>query len=165
MVLTIYNLKLNFPTFSNFNLKINKLEISEQSVLGVVGESGSGKSLTAYAIMNLLPKSAKVTTGEIIFNDKNHDSINLLKSSTLSNQTVNGRKISMVFQDAMTSLNPSITCGKQVDEISRLHLNYNRKKAKEWTKELFEKVKVIREKIATLQHVFTIDEVEELASG
>lgn len=84
-------------------LKNVNLEISPNQILGIVGESGSGKSLTSLAIMGLLPKEA-VISGEIIFENRN-----LLTASPLEIQKVRGKSISMIFQEPMSSLNPSMT--------------------------------------------------------
>lgn len=116
---------------SNAKLEIKQLEIrfgagtpvrdasftieSGQSV-GVVGESGSGKSLTSLAIMGLLPKHATVS-GEILWNGKD-----LLKASAGERKEIRGREIAMIFQDPMSSLNPSFTVGFQIDEVLRLRL-------------------------------------------
>ncbi len=84
--------------------------------LGVVGESGSGKSLTSLAIMGLLPEHAEVT-GEILWNGQD-----LLKVSANVRRELRGREIAMIFQDPMSSLNPSFTVGFQIDEVLKLRL-------------------------------------------
>lgn len=86
-----------------------------QSV-GVVGESGSGKSLTSLAIMGLLPSHAEVR-GQILWNGKD-----LLKASASERRAIRGREIAMIFQDPMSSLNPSFTVGFQIDEVLKLRL-------------------------------------------
>ncbi|WP_442264814.1 ABC transporter ATP-binding protein [Tenacibaculum sp. ZS6-P6] len=121
---------------------INKLnfKIKFNSILGIVGESGSGKSLTSLAIMGLLPKEAK-TCGEILFNEKE-----LLTLSEKEFRKYRGNKISMIFQEPMSSLNPTITCGKQVAEILSLHTKLSKQEIREEVISLFEKVKLPRPK-------------------
>jgi peptide/nickel transport system ATP-binding protein len=87
--------------------------------LGVVGESGSGKTLTGLAIMGLTPTGAKVKGKITISSDSENININLL--SEKERNKFRGRIVSMIFQDPMTSLNPSVRCGKQVDEILKTH--------------------------------------------
>jgi oligopeptide/dipeptide ABC transporter ATP-binding protein len=96
---------------------------SAQSV-GVVGESGSGKSLTALAIMGLLPPHAQVS-GQILWNGKD-----LLKASSSERREIRGREIAMIFQDPMSSLNPSFTVGFQIEEVLRLRLGLSGKAAR-----------------------------------
>ena len=92
------------------------LTIDGGEAVGVVGESGSGKSLTALAIMGLLPANAEVT-GEIFWNG--HD---LLKATNSVRREIRGRDIAMIFQDPMSSLNPSFTVGFQIDEVLKFRL-------------------------------------------
>lgn len=117
-------------------LKNVNLEISPNQILGIVGESGSGKSLTSLAIMGLLPKEA-VISGEIIFENRN-----LLTASPLEIQKVRGKSISMIFQEPMSSLNPSMTCGKQVEEILFQHTKFTSLQVKNRVFELFNQVQL-----------------------
>ena len=118
-------------------------EIEKGKTLGLVGESGSGKSLSSLAIMGLLPKNANITEGKIYFsNSKQTD--NLLNFSESKYRKLRGRSISMIFQEPMTSLNPTITCGKQVSEIISIHSPLSTKEIKAKTIELFNEVKLPR---------------------
>ena len=92
------------------------LEIGDGEVVGVVGESGSGKSMTALGIMGLLPHTAEVMSGEILL-----DSRNLLAKSAQEMRNLRGRDISMIFQEPMTSLNPTMKVGKQLMEVFAVH--------------------------------------------
>ncbi|MCY3884029.1 MAG: ABC transporter ATP-binding protein [Gammaproteobacteria bacterium] len=93
------------------------LQLDRGETLGVVGESGCGKSVTALAIMGLLPKpSGQITNGQIIF-----DNQDLLATELDERRNVRGRKISMIFQEPMTALNPVQRIGKQLIESLRLH--------------------------------------------
>ena len=140
-ILEIKNLSISF---GNKKSKVEvvhgiSLSISENEILGVVGESGSGKSVTAMAILGLLPEKNSKLEGELFFNNKN-----LLTESNKVIRKLRGSEIAMIFQEPMTALNPSITCGNQVSEIIKLHLNYSASKAKKETISLFEKVKLPR---------------------
>ncbi|WP_242092328.1 ABC transporter ATP-binding protein [Aestuariivivens sediminicola] len=113
-------------------------DLHNNEILGIVGESGSGKSVSSLAILGLLPKNAgRVTSGSIIYQDRN-----LLQLSNKALQDVRGNKIAMIFQEPMSSLNPSMTCGKQVQEILERHNNLSALESKEETLSLFEKVKL-----------------------
>ncbi|CAN7533011.1 ABC transporter ATP-binding protein [Trinickia sp. LjRoot230] len=113
-LLTIRNLAVSFggaPVVDRVNFGIAPGE-----VVGVVGESGSGKSVTMMAIMGLIDAPGIVTADEISFNG--HD---LIKASAKARRSIVGKDIAMVFQDALTSLNPSYTVGYQIQEVLRLH--------------------------------------------
>ena len=93
-------------------------------VLGIVGESGSGKSVTAYSIMQILEKTGKIVSGSIKVDGKE-----LVGISEKEMKNVRGNKISIIFQDPMTSLNPTYTIGHQLMAAIRLHTNRNKKEA------------------------------------
>ncbi|MEI6455199.1 MAG: ABC transporter ATP-binding protein [bacterium] len=117
--------------------------LGSSETLGIVGESGSGKTVTALSILRLLPSPpAKVLSGRIIFNDKTEGKKNILSLSEEEMRKIRGRKISMIFQEPMTSLNPVFTCGDQVAEILRQHLIVNKSEAKERVLELFHEVRL-----------------------
>lgn len=101
---------------------VNSLNFSLEKgeTLGIVGESGSGKSLTALSLIRLLPPEIVISSGEILIPDGDRI-INLVKADRKSMLSVRGRKIAMIFQEPMTSLNPSMKCGRQVEEVIRLH--------------------------------------------
>ncbi|WP_313467667.1 ABC transporter ATP-binding protein, partial [Carnobacterium sp.] len=101
----------------SFNLK-------KGETLAIVGESGSGKSVTTRSIMRLLSQNANIEEGEILFNGKD-----LIKKSEKEMQGIRGKDIAMIFQDPMTSLNPTMTIGKQVAEPIRLHQKLNKNEA------------------------------------
>ena len=119
--------------------KIN-FEIKHNSILGLVGESGSGKSVTSLAILGLLNKSA-TTEGEIYFNDEN-----ILLFSEQNLQKLRGKDIAMIFQEPMSSLNPTLCCGYQVAEILKQHTQLSSQEIKNEVLNLFEKVKLPRPK-------------------
>ncbi len=92
-------------------------------ILGIVGESGSGKTQTALSILQLLKSNSGISSGEILFKGKN-----LAGLSARQLQTIRGKEISMIFQEPMTSLNPVLTIGRQVEEALKIHGETDREK-------------------------------------
>ncbi|TXG37092.1 ABC transporter ATP-binding protein [Seonamhaeicola maritimus] len=135
-ILSVKNLSISFGSnevIHNISYKLN-----ENEILGIVGESGSGKSVSSLAILGLLPKGiSKITSGSIGYKDQD---LTTLSSKVF--QSIRGNKIAMIFQEPMSSLNPSMTCGKQVLEILSLHTNLSKAEAKNEVILLFEKVKL-----------------------
>ena len=117
------------------------MTIEAGEAFGLVGESGSGKSMTALSIMRLLDPQAEVVSGRIWF--KGED---LLEKDPGEMQAIRGRRISMIFQEPMSSLNPSFSVGEQVAEVYRQHFRLNRHDAKVQAIEMFERVKLPRAK-------------------
>ncbi len=140
-LLKVKELSISFGTKKPRKEVIHNIsfEIVENEILGVVGESGSGKSVTSLAIMGLLPRKTSHIEGEIIFNGKN-----LIEENDKALQTIRGNEIAMIFQEPMSALNPSLTCGFQVSEILRQHLKLSSSEAKKETLVLLEKVKLPR---------------------
>jgi len=140
-LLQITNLTIEFKSESSIIKAVDNVNLSMEkgTAIGIVGESGSGKSVTALAIMQLLPPQANIVSGKIIFN--NTDLIGL-KSGEM--RKYRGNNISMIFQEPMTALNPVMKCGKQVAESILLHQKVNRKEARKQVIKLFEKVKLPR---------------------
>lgn len=137
-LLEVKNLVTNFYTDDGIASAVDDVsfEIEKGETLGLVGESGCGKSVSALSIMKLIPEPAgKIESGKIIFDDKN-----LLELSEKEMQGIRGNRISMIFQEPMTSLNPVYTCGNQIDEILICHKKLSRKEAKERTIEMLNKV-------------------------
>lgn len=136
IILSIKNLSISFgknEVIHNISYHLNQNEI-----LGIVGESGSGKSVSSLAILGLLPKKiSKITSGSIV-----HNNVDLTTLSSKAFQNIRGKKIAMIFQEPMSSLNPSMTCGKQVQEILLQHTKLSKLEAKTETFSLFEKVKL-----------------------
>ncbi len=113
-------------------------ELFKGKTLGIVGESGSGKSLTSLAIMGLLSKALS-STGTIIYKGKN-----VLKFTEADFLKIRGNEISMIFQEPMTALNPTMKCGRQVVEIILRHLDVSKSEAHDRVIELFKKVELPR---------------------
>lgn len=139
-LLQVDNLSIAFISEGNENEVISNISfhLSANEILGIVGESGSGKSVSSLAIMGLLPnKISKVNSGTISFNGEL-----LSEMDNKSLQPIRGKSISMIFQEPMSSLNPSMSCGKQVREILLQHTEMSKKEAFKETISLFEKVKL-----------------------
>ena len=111
-------------------------EISRGRTLAIVGESGCGKSVTALSVMRLIPEPpGRIVHGEIIFENRN-----ILKLSQREMRKIRGNKISMIFQEPMTSLNPVFRIGEQISEVLELHRNMNKNQAKDKTIDLLKQV-------------------------
>lgn len=144
-LLQIKNLSVDFVTESGTTTALKNISftIERGETVAVVGESGSGKTVTSLSVLQLLPSPpAQYISGEILFSESGNASINLLKMNENELQKIRGNKISMIFQEPMTSLNPVKTCGSQVIEGMRIHENFSSKKAEEKTIKLFEQVRL-----------------------
>lgn len=115
-ILQVKNLSIRFPNrYGDIPLVDNiSFTVHEGETMGLVGESGCGKSITAFSIMGLLPKSANIT-GEILFTDRSGKQHNLLESEQLNE--LRGHEISMIYQDALSALNPSMRIKDQMAQI------------------------------------------------
>ena len=140
-LLHIHQISIGFQTDNGFRETLQQVDFQlyKNEILGIVGESGSGKSLTSLAVLGLLPSSAKITEGEILYNGEDLSTL-----STKQLRKIRGKEISMIFQEPMSSLNPSMKCGPQVTEILLKHTALSKKEAKAETLRLFEKVKLPR---------------------
>lgn len=124
------------------NKKVNvvrdvSFEIHEGEILGMVGESGSGKSVTSKSILRLINPPGKIESGQILL-----DGEDILQKSQKMMQKIRGNKISMIFQEPMTSLNPLFTCGEQIIEAITLHQNVSKKEAREKAIEMLRLVSI-----------------------
>jgi peptide/nickel transport system ATP-binding protein len=143
MLLEVKNLSITSKSdIQNPICKALNFSVQKGETLGILGESGSGKSITALSILRLLPVGLKCSEGEINYYTGKGSSVNLLLSSDKELQSIRGVDISMVFQEPMSSLNPVMTCGKQVEEILRMHLHWKHYQAREYVLDLFRKVKL-----------------------
>ncbi|TKC18287.1 ABC transporter ATP-binding protein [Robertmurraya kyonggiensis] len=137
-ILEVNDLHISFHTFSGEVQAIRgvNFDLNKGETLAIVGESGSGKSVTSKAIMRLLPESnSDIKNGEILFEGKD-----LTKLSDKNMQKVRGKDISMIFQDPMTSLNPTMTVGKQIIEPIVKHQKLSKAAAKKRAIEILELV-------------------------
>ena len=137
-VLSVENLTVKLPDHAD---RLNAIEevsfdVRPNEILCVVGESGSGKSVTAHTVMGLLPpKQLKPTAGRILLQDEN-----LFEKSELELREMRGAKMSMIFQEPMTALNPVVTVGDQIEEVLRIHRPNNPKERARLCNEVMEAV-------------------------
>ncbi|HLV50411.1 MAG TPA: ABC transporter ATP-binding protein [Flavobacterium sp.] len=139
-VLKVDDLSISFRNEEQWNQVIQHIsfEVLPNEILGIVGESGSGKSVSNLAIMGLLPqKISKINKGSVIFNGTD-----ITGFSDKQLQKIRGKQLSMIFQEPMSSLNPSMTCGKQVAEILETHTKLSEKEIKAEVLRLFDQVKL-----------------------
>lgn len=117
-VLEVKNLVVDIRTQKGIIHAVRDVSLSlrQGETLAVVGESGCGKSMTMKAVMQILPKNARITDGQVLFHGKD-----LSKYSDRRMEKLRGSDISMIFQDPMTSLNPTMKIGKQIEEVLKLH--------------------------------------------
>ena len=132
-VLRIDNLSAAFFTKEGVVRAVNgvNLALKENSIMALVGESGCGKSATALATMGLLPYPGQITEGHVFLNGTD---LTTMKPDQIRH--IRGREIGMVFQDPMSSLNPSTTIGSQVEEVLLAHTNATNQEARIWAQEL-----------------------------
>ena len=138
-LLSVKDLKTSFFTPSGEVKAVNGVsyEVERGKVLGIVGESGSGKSVSAYSVLQILANPGKIVGGSIELEGEE-----LVGIKEKSMAKIRGNKISIIFQDPMTSLNPVFTIGDQLMEAIMLHTNRNRKEAKERAVEMLKLVGV-----------------------
>ena len=153
-ILSIENLRIHFETFAGevqairgVNLKLQKGE-----TLALVGESGSGKSVTAKSVMKLLSNNAVVKEGTITFKGEN-----ILEKSERDMQSIRGKEIAMVFQDPMTSLDPTMKIGKQITEVIIKHEKASKEEADKRAEELLGLVGIpnAKERMKQYPHQFS----------
>lgn len=137
-LLTVQNLKTHFFTNNGVVRSVDgvSFQVNEGETIGIVGESGSGKSVTALSIMNLLPyKVGNIVEGSILF-----ENTDLVQIKEKEMRKIRGNDIAMIFQEPMTSLNPSYTIGNQIGEAILLHKKVSRKEARKRSIELLNQV-------------------------
>ena len=136
-LLEVKNLNLGFQSENKFFQALYDISftIEQGKMLALVGESGCGKTMSATSIMQLIPKTARITSGEIFFNGEN-----LLAKNQQEMQKIRGAKIALIPQDPMTSLNPLYTIGNQLLEIIKIHQNISGEAAEKKAIEALEMV-------------------------
>lgn len=153
-ILQIENLNLVFNLQSGTYQALHgvNLKLEKGETLAVVGESGCGKTLTAMSILKLIPNTAKITDGKILYNDKN-----LLELDDSQMQKIRGKHIALIPQDPMTSLNPLYTIGNQLLEVINLHQNLYGKEAEQKAIQALECVKIpnAKERLDSYPHEFS----------
>jgi ABC-type dipeptide/oligopeptide/nickel transport system, ATPase component len=139
-LLEVRDLHVEFHTREGVAKAVNGVNysVSAGETLAVLGESGSGKSVTAQAIMGILDMPpARIPQGEILFRGQD-----MLKMSGEERRKIRGQKIAMIFQDALSSLNPVLSVGYQLGEMFRVHQGLSKKEAKAKAIELMDRVKI-----------------------
>ncbi|CAM5345227.1 MULTISPECIES: ABC transporter ATP-binding protein [unclassified Thauera] len=153
-LLSVRNLRIEFPSRRGTLVAIDDVsfDIARGEVLGVVGESGAGKSLTGAAIIGLLEPPGRIAGGEILLDG---EPIHALPAERM--RRLRGRRIAMIFQDPLTSLNPLYTVGQQLVETMLTHLDLSDRQARERAIELLEEVGIPapRERIDHYPHQFS----------
>ncbi|MBC8172956.1 MAG: ABC transporter ATP-binding protein, partial [Chitinophagales bacterium] len=145
LLLDVKNLSTHFRTDNGIVKAVDGIsfQIYRGETVGIVGESGSGKSVTSLSIMRLIPwPPGKIVEGEITYHETGKLPVDLTKIPDKNMRHYRGNKISMIFQEPMTSLNPVFTCGNQVDEAIILHQKKSKKEAALLTLDLFNKVQL-----------------------
>ncbi|WP_069170893.1 ABC transporter ATP-binding protein [Streptomyces griseus] len=155
MLLEVRDLHVEFHTRDGVAKAVNGVNysVAEGETLAVLGESGSGKSVTAQAIMGILDTPpGRISGGEILFKDRD-----LLKLGADERRTVRGREMAMIFQDALSSLNPVLSVGDQLGEMFVVHRGMSRKDARAKAVELMDRVRIpaARERVGDFPHQFS----------
>ena len=151
--LSIRDLTIHYASGKRTVRAVNGIsfDIEKGKTLGLGGETGAGKTTTALGILNLIPKPpGKIVSGEIIFEGED-----LLKKSKKEMRKIRGNKISMIFQDPMTSLDPVVTVGDQIAEVIRLHQATSRKEAQQKAVDMLELVGIPGERYNEYPHQFS----------
>ena len=152
-LIEIKDLSIKYETGRSKAYAVNgvNLTIHKGEALGLVGESGAGKTTTALAMLNLIPAPAgKVTSGDILFEGES-----VFKMKPHEIQSVRGRKISMIFQNPLTSLNPLFTIGEQIAMVLRKHQKLSSKDAMEGAAKLLEVVGIPGNRVHEFPHQFS----------
>ncbi len=140
-VLSVSGLEISFLSGDKVTTAVNGVSYSlkKGETLGIVGESGSGKSVSTMALLQLIPTPpGKINHGEAIYENE----VNLLALGENEIRHYRGKEIAMIFQEPMTSLNPSQKCGKQVGEMLEIHTDWDKGKIKDYVLHLFGQVKL-----------------------
>ncbi|MFJ7998109.1 ABC transporter ATP-binding protein [Streptomyces sp. NPDC096310] len=155
MLLEVRDLHVEFHTRDGVAKAVNGVNYSVAAgeTLAVLGESGSGKSVTAQAIMGILDMPpGRIPQGEILFRGQD-----MLKMSNDERRKIRGRKIAMIFQDALSSLNPVLSVGYQLGEMFRVHQGLSKKEAKAKSIELMDRVRIpaAKDRVNDYPHQFS----------
>src|SRR6185436_18871204 len=139
IILEVKNLSTRFATEGGEFRAVDGVSFSVQAgrTLGIVGESGCGKSVSALSIMGLVPPPGRIAGGQILF-----DGLDLLKIPPAQLRALRGDRISMIFQEPMSSLNPAFTIGDQIAEVLLNHKKYTRQKARAHAIEMLRRVRI-----------------------
>jgi len=153
ILLDIQNLSIKYITDDGTVNAVNDLsiQIAKGETLGLVGETGAGKTTTALSIMGLIPTPpGRITAGSIVFEGED-----IIGKNRAAMRKIRGKKISMIFQDPMTALNPIDTVGDQIAEVISLHEDLNKHEAAEKAGDMLEMVGIPRERYHEFPHQFS----------
>jgi oligopeptide/dipeptide ABC transporter ATP-binding protein len=139
LLLEVRNLETQFKTESGLVKAVNGVSyhVDEQEIIGVVGESGCGKSVTQLSVMQLIVSPGEIVAGQVLFEGQD---LLKFKPNGLEMRAIRGAKIAMIFQEPMTSLNPVLTIGRQLEEMLELHMGLRGHAAKDRAVELLNMV-------------------------
>lgn len=152
-LLNIKDLFIEYETYDEIVKSVNgiSLKLDRGEILGLVGETGAGKTTTALGIMGLLPPDiGKIKQGEILF-----DGIDLTKTPEDKMREIRGKRISMIFQDPMTSLNPVLTVRQQIAEVIEQHTDMDGKQVNKRVDEMLELVGISAQRGGEYPHQFS----------
>ena len=153
-ILKVKNLSIGFNFLDGFVEAVHgvSFELGKGETLAIVGESGCGKTISTMSVLRLLPENSKITSGEVYY-----DGQNLLNLTEKQMQKIRGKKIALIPQDPMTSLNPLYTVGNQLLEIIELHQGVKGKEAERLAVDALERVKIpdAKEKLKSYPHEFS----------
>jgi oligopeptide/dipeptide ABC transporter ATP-binding protein len=153
-LLSVEDLRVEFWTRRGTVHAVNGIsfEVAPGETLGIVGESGCGKSVTALALLGILPRAGRVASGRALFEGRD-----LIGLSDRELRRIRGREIGMIFQDPMTSLNPVLTVGRQIREALQTHMGMHRRQAEARAVELLDQVGIpsARDRVSDYPHQFS----------
>lgn len=152
-LLEIKDLYVQYETDDGVIYAVNGLDVwvDKGETLGLVGETGAGKTTTALSVLKLLPdRIGKITKGSIVL-----DGVNIIDSSETEMQKIRGNKVSMIFQDPMTSLNPILPVGDQIEEVLKLHRNMSKQERNKQVDAIMEMVGLPAERKTDYPHQFS----------
>ena len=138
-IVEIQDLKTHFFTYNGVVRAVDGIDltVNRNEVVGIVGETGCGKSVTVRSTMGLVPDPGRIVAGRVLL-----DGDNLLAKSDAELRRIRGRRMSMIFQNPLSSLNPVFTIGHQVGHVIGIHQNKNKKEARRRAVEVFELVRL-----------------------
>ncbi|MGH7823978.1 MAG: ABC transporter ATP-binding protein [Candidatus Binatia bacterium] len=138
-LLEVKNLRIEFLLRRGILTAVDNVSfcVQEKKALGIVGETGCGKSVAALSILGLVPTPPGRVSGSILFEGQD-----LVKKSESQMCKIRGRKIGIIFQEPLTSLNPSLSIGEQVSECYQAHLGHSKRVARDWTEHILNNVRV-----------------------
>jgi oligopeptide/dipeptide ABC transporter ATP-binding protein len=153
-LLRVQDLRVQFFTSGGVVNAVDgvSFDIEKGEIVGIVGESGSGKTMTALSLLRLIPEPGKITNGRILYGDKD-----VAQMTDEEIREFRGNEVAMIFQDPMTSLNPVLRVGFQIEEAMAAHRRFTRKQAKDRVVPLLERVRIpaAKDRIRDFPHQFS----------